>query len=307
MRKYYCCREGFHTVSKAERACWVDIIDPDEDDVKFLTESEGVPRVFLEYLADKEERPRVERDGEWMMTIIRIPVKSEDHTMPYKTVPLGVISKVDDRMITICYHRNTVTSDFAEHTVRKAIMVTGVSDFTLRIFYSSAYWYLSYLKSLSEKVMGAEKALEKTIENDDLLWLMRMQKSLVFFNTSIKGDMMVLERIHNIFSSAIDPDFLEDVEIELRQADSTVAIYTDILESTMDAYASIISNNMNNVMKRMTGLTLILMVPTFIASLYGMNVDILISGNKFAFWIVILIATVLTAIAFLCLRRIKWV
>lgn len=306
MRKYYCRDEGFKTVGNPDEACWIDVTEPDAEDVRLLTDREGVPCMFLEYLEDKDERPRVERDGEWMMTILRIPVRSLDKSMPFQTVPLGVISKVPDRVITVCYHRNAMIEDFAAHTRQKCIEVADVAEFTLRIFYSAAFCYLGYLKTLTNDVIGAEKALEKSIQNDDLMWLMRMQKSLVFFNTSIKGDVMVLERIQKIYGANLDQDLVEDVDIELRQADTTVGIYSDILEGTMDSYASIISNNVNGVMKRMTGLSIILMVPTFVASLYGMNVNILLTG-RYSFWIIIGIATVLTAAAFFILRRLKWV
>ena len=119
--------------------------------------------------------------------------------------------------------------------------------------------------------------------------------------------MMVLDRIQKIFGNRLDADLVEDVDIEFRQADSTVAIYSDILEGTLNSYASIISNNVNSVMKRMSGLSIMLMVPTFVASLYGMNVDILLGGVRYAFWIIIAIAAILTAVAFIILRRLRWV
>ena len=307
MRKYYKCDGGFKAAACAEEAVWIDITDPDSSDRTYLTDEEGVPEMFLEYLSDKDERPRVERDGQWMMTILRIPVECRAGDMPYATVPIGVISKDSHRVITLCCHPSQLTADFASHTKQKCIEVGDVAEFTLRIFYSTAYWYLSNLRTMTSDVTGAEKDLEKSIQNSDLIWLMRLQKSLVFFNTSIKGDMMVLDRIQKIFGNRLDADLVEDVDIEFRQADSTVAIYSDILEGTLNSYASIISNNVNSVMKRMSGLSIMLMVPTFVASLYGMNVDILLGGVRYAFWIIIAIAAILTAVAFIILRRLRWV
>ena len=158
---------------------------------------------------------------------------------------------------------------------------------------------------MSEYVIGTEKSLEKSIENEDLKQLMRLQKSLVLFNTSIKGDVMVLERIQKIYGNELNEDLAEDVDIEMKQADTTAAISNDIIKATMDSYASIISNNVNNIMKRMSALSIILIVPTFVASLYGMNVDILIS-SPYAFWIILGIAAVLTILAFLALRKLRW-
>ena len=182
----------------------------------------------------------------------------------------------------------------------------SVADFTLRILYSAAFWYLDYLRTLADLVVGTEKVLTGDVENDNLIHLLAVQKSLVYFNTAVKGDRMLLERIPKIYGKDVDMDLYEDVEIELNQADTTVGIYSDILESTMGTYSSIISNNMSAVMKRMTGLTIILTVPTFVASLYGMNVDILLTGPV-AFWIIIGIAIVLTFLAFMLLRKLKWV
>ena len=307
MIRKYASNNGFFETEKEQEACWVSAETPTEKDTDYLTGHEGIPRMFLEYLSDLDERPRFERDGEWTMTIIRIPIQCHGggHNV-LRTVPLGVISRDNGRVYTVCYHTNRLTSDFADHTRRKGICYDTVADFTLRILYSAAFWYLDYLRTLADLVVGTEKVLTGDVENDNLIHLLAVQKSLVYFNTAVKGDRMLLERIPKIYGKDVDMDLYEDVEIELNQADTTVGIYSDILESTMGTYSSIISNNMSAVMKRMTGLTIILMVPTFVASLYGMNVDILLTG-PYAFWIVIGIAIVLTFLAFMLLRKMKWV
>lgn len=305
MRRYFYDDKGFHPTEKQTEAYWVSIVDPDREDVGYLIGQEGVPPILLEYLEDKDERPRVERNGEWLMTIIRIPIECDSDIMPYTTVPFGVISRSGKRVITVCFHKTTLPDDLAAHSCQTSLETRTVSEFTLRIFFSTAYWYLEYLKQMSDYVIGTERSLEKSVENDDLKQLMKLQKSLVLFNTSIKGDVMVLERIQKIYEHEIDEDLVEDVDIEMRQADTTVGISNDILKATMDSYSSIISNNVNNVMKRMSALSIILIVPTFVASLYGMNVDILIA-SPYAFWIILGIAAVLTTVAFLCLRKLKW-
>lgn len=306
MRKYYSCDNGFNEASEEEGVCWVDIIVPDEDDVRYLTEKEGVPSMFLEYLSDLDERPRVERDGDWIMTIIRFPVRSHTNSMPYLTIPMGIISKGPEKVYTVCYRNNKMLEDFAEHTRQRGICFDNVANFTIRIIYATAFWFLDSLKRISSRVVSVERTLQKSVKNDDLISLMNIQRSLVFFNTSIKADSMVLERVGKIYGDTIDKDLYEDIDIELRQADSTAVVYTDILEGTMDACASIVSNNVNGVMKRMTGISIMLMVPTFVASLYGMNVDILLTGHN-AFWVIILIATVLTVGAYFLFRKLKWV
>ena len=307
MIRKYASKNGLFETRLEDEVFWVDAMTPNASDSDYLTGHEGIPRMFLEYLSDLDERPRFERDGDWSMTIIRIPItqKSGDSSV-LRTAPLGIISSGNGRVYTVCDHANRLTSDFADHTRRKGIDFDTVADFTLRIFFSTAYWFLDYLRSLTELVAGTEKALAGDFRNDHLMRLLAVQKSLVFFNTAIKADIMLLARIPKIYGKDVDMDLYEDVQIELNQADNTVGIYSDILESTMGTYSSIISNTVNAVMKRMTGLTIILMVPTFIASLYGMNVDILLTGPH-AFWIIIGISFVLTVLAFMLLRRLKWV
>ena len=186
----------------------------------------------------------------------------------------------------------------------------------LRIIYSSAVWFLKYLKQINNDVATAEKELEKSIRNEDLLQLMKLQKTLVYFNTSIRGNEVMIGRLKNIFQDTnyLDLELLEDVVIELKQAYNTEitpstlgkVIYSDILTGTMDAFASIISNNVNAIMKRMTSLSITLMIPTLIASFYGMNVDIHLESFPHAFIFIILLSAILSAVTFVWFRRIKW-
>jgi Mg2+ and Co2+ transporter CorA len=150
--------------------------------------------------------------------------------------------------------------------------------------------------------------LEKSIRNEDLLQLMKLQKTLVYFNTSIRGNEVMIGRLKNIFQDTdyLDLELLEDVVIELKQAYNTVNIYSDILTGTMDAFASIISNNVNAIMKRMTSLSITLMIPTLIASFYGMNVDIHLEGFPHAFVFIVLLSAILSAVTFIWFRKIKW-
>ena len=191
---------------------------------------------------------------------------------------------------------------------RKGIAVNNKLTLILRIIYSSAVWFLKYLKQINNDVTTAEKELEKSIRNEDLLQLMKLQKTLVYFNTSIRGNEVMIGRLKNIFQDTdyLDLELLEDVVIELKQAYNTVNIYSDILTGTMDAFASIISNNVNAIMKRMTSLSITLMIPTLIASFYGMNVDIHLDGFPHAFVFIILLSAILSAVTFIWFRKIKW-
>jgi hypothetical protein len=157
-------------------------------------------------------------------------------------------------------------------------------------------------------VAHAEKALEKSIRNEDLLRLMKLEKSMVYFNTSIRGNEVMLTKLQSIFQEPVymDNELVEDVETELKQAHLTVNIYSDILTGTMDAFASIISNNVNTIMKRMTSISIILMVPTLIASFYGMNVPIYGENMPHGFAIIVMISITLSALSFFIFRKIKW-
>ena len=173
---------------------------------------------------------------------------------------------------------------------------------------SSSVWYLKYLKQVNQKIKLAEDNVEESIKNEELQALLQIEKCLVFFMTSLKGNDILLHRIKNLKSQrdSYDPELLEDVEIELRQAQETTNIYSDILTGMMDAYASVISNNLNAIMKQMTSISIILMIPTVIASLYGMNVPNNLEGNAYGLPIVILVSIILSVFGVFLFKKKRW-
>lgn len=307
MRKYFYNESGF--VDKPEWApnCWVSVECPDDSDYRFLTRTLNVPESFLEDIADTDERPRTETEGAWLLTILRIPMQSSQHGIPFITVPIGIITN-NDVIVSVCYHHTELIPDLIQHTRRKGIAVDNKLTLILRIIYFSAVWFLKYLKQINNEVTSAEKELEKSIRNEDLLRLMKLQKTLVYFDTSIRGNEVMIGRLRNIFQAtdSLDLELLEDVVTELRQAYNMVNIYSNILTGTMDAFASIISNNVNAIMKRMTSLSITLMIPTLIASFYGMNVDMHLNEAPYAFVLIILLSAVLAAATFVWFKKIKW-
>ncbi len=306
MKQYLRNDNGFVEVDEWSPDVWVNIECPDEADNDYLSRELGVPLSFLESLSDVDERPRVDAENGWMLTILRVPVPDASGTMPYTTVPFGIITN-DDYILTVCCHATEMVPDFINYTRRRCIEVRTRPDFVLRILFSATSWFLHYLKQINSAVQSVEHELEKSVRNDDLLGLMRHQKTLVFFNTSIRGNEVLLERLRSIYGEEINADLLEDLEIEMKQADNTVSVYSDILAAAMDAFASIISNNVNAIMKRMTAISIILMVPTLIASLYGMNVAGLWPATvPGAFALVIVMAVVLTFAAWMLLKKLKW-
>ena len=221
-------------------------------------------------------------------------------------MPIGVMVN-GDYVISVCYSRNILIPDFIEHTRKRSIGIGSAPDFILRLLNSSAYWFLNYLKDVHRMVAEAEGELRRSIRNEDLLRLMNLQKSFVLFATSISGNNILLDRIKRMYNDELDAELFEDVSIELRQANTTVTIATQMLDRTLDTYASVISNNVNAIMKRLTSVSLILMIPTLIASFYGMNVDVLISpDNRWAFPAIIGVGFTIAAIICLWLRKIRW-
>ena len=307
MRKYLYSENGFVEKPVWAPGCWVNVECPDHDDFQFLTRELNVPESFLEDIADADERPRTETEGNWLLTILRIPMQSNQPQIPFITVPIGIITN-NEIIVSVCYHHTELLPDFIQHTRRKSIGVNNKLDLILRLIYSSAVWFLKYLKQINNEVANAEKELEKSIRNEDLLRLMKLQKTLVYFDTSIRGNEVLIGRLKNIFQNTgmLDMELLDDAVIELRQAYNTVNIYSDILTGTMDAFASIISNNVNDIMKRMTSLSITLMIPTVIASFYGMNVDIHLDAFPHAFIFIVLLSAAISAGMFVWFRRIKW-
>ena len=306
MRTYLSLEAGLSQLEQYTPKCWINIEFPDEDDLHFLTEDLGVPSEFLADIADVDERPRTEKEDDWQLTILRIPLESNIQGLPYMTVPVGVITG-KETTITVCYRKSQLIPDFISHIRRKSISITSQADFITRMIYSSAVWFLKYLKLIYLEINRAEKELEESVRNEDLMRIMRLQKSLVYFSTSIRGNEAMLGRLRTATRAGeIDPDLVEDVSIELRQAYNTINIYTDICNSTMDALGSIISNNVNTIMKRMTSLQIVLTIPTMIASFYGMNVDVYIAEWHYSFVAIMIISVIISAIAFVLFKRIKW-
>lgn len=209
---------------------WVNVECPTPEDIHYLTNQFNVPESFLSDIADTDERPRIEYEGNWLLTIIRIPVQSQEQGIPFTTIPLGIMTN-NEIIISVCYYKTELIPDFIRYTRRKEVVVRHKYDLILRLIHSSAVWFLKYLKQINNEVAHAEKALEKSIRNEDLLRLMKLEKSMVYFNTSIRGNEVMLTKLQSIFQEPVymDNELVEDVETELKQAHLTVNIYSDIL------------------------------------------------------------------------------
>lgn len=275
--------------------CWISIENPTTEDQNYLLEELKIPESFYNDIADSDERPRIEMEDGWYLIILRIPYKNSDAKLPFTTIPLGIVFK-EDVFVSICFYETEMLHDFVHYTQRKNVTIQNHFDLVLKLLLASSVWFLKYLKQVNQRIKLAEDNLEKSIKNEELQALLHLEKCLVYFITSIKGNTILFERIKNIKIGSVtfDSDLLEDVDIEMKQALEMSKIYSDILTGMMDAYASVISNNLNVVMKRLTSISIILMIPTLIASLYGMNVPNSLESNPNGLWIILLISGILS-------------
>lgn len=295
---------GLVKAQSRETAMWISAVAPNAEETKYLLEDLKVPQAFYNDIEDIDERPRIEHEDGWTLIILRIPFKSNDEKLPYTTAPLGIIFK-EDVCISLCFVENELIDDFIIYSQRKTITVTDNFTLVFRLLLSSSIWFQKYLKQINQGIKRAENNLEKSIRNEDLQALFRMEKCLEYFITSLKGNELLFYRIKNLKShkETFDADMLEDVDIEMKQAQDTTNIYSNILTGMMDAYASVISNNVNAIMKRLTSISIILMIPTLIASLYGMNVPNSLEQNPNGLYIVIVVSLVLSFLGVLAFRK----
>ncbi|NTW31873.1 MAG: magnesium transporter CorA family protein [Bacteroidetes bacterium] len=304
---FYKNNNGLIQTENREECCWISVITPTKSDETFLLDDLQIPRAFYEDIEDIDERPRIEIENGWYLIILRVPYKSNDPKLPFNTAPLGLVFK-GDIFVSICFHKVELLPDFVIYTQRKKITIQNHFDLVLKLLLSSSVWFLKYLKQINRKIKLAESNLERSIKNEELQTLFLIEKCLVFYITSLKGNDILFHRIRNIKNQKdnYDPELLEDVEIELRQAQETTVISSDILSGMMDAYASVISNNLNIIMKRLTSISIILMIPTLIASLYGMNVPNTFQNTPMGFWIVLFISFLMSIFIALLFRRKNW-
>lgn len=304
MRKYWNISGNLTAIEEWQPNCWIQVTCPTEEDQQELETNYKIPDYFLSDISDADERARYEYDDGWMLIILRIPyVKEVRSRTPYTTVPLGIIHK-RDVTITVCNFETNMMIDFVSYQQKRGVGFTDYVDMIFRLFLSSAVWYLKRLKQINAIVEKAKRNLDKEINNESLIALSRLQDSLTYFITSIRGNENLLAKLKfKLQIDELDADLIEDVNIEMSQARETTSIYSDILESTMDTYSSIINNNMNTTMRTLTSISLMLMFPTLISSLFGMNLINGMEQSPFGFLIALAISFVVTALSWWVLRR----
>lgn len=273
MIQYLKCDDGFKETEQYDFSCWINVVNPTKDDINELVSHFNTPDYFYEDISDIDERPRFDRDDGWILTIIRVPnrVRTEDNQDPiYTTIPLGMMLK-DNILITVYYGQNNVISNFINWSNQKKINRAGY-DLYISIFLESNFWYLKYLKQIHLQMKKAESSLSDKMNKSELMHIMNIEKFLVYFTASLKDNESVLTRAKRFIpTKSYDEDLMDDVEVELSQALHTSQIYSDILEREQSSYSSIINNSLNQTMKKMTIITICLMVAALVPGFYGMN------------------------------------
>lgn len=297
MRTYWNTVGGLTAINEWEPNCWIQVTCPTEEDQQMLEEQFKIPDYFISDISDTDERARYEYDDGWMLIILRIPyVKEIRSRTPYTTVPLGIIHK-RDVTITVCYYETNMMIDFVSYQQKRGEGFTDYVDMIFRLFLSSAVWYLKRLKQISNLIEKAKRNLDREVNNESLIGLSRLQDSLTYFITSIRGNETLLSKLKfKLQIDELDADLIEDVNIEMTQARETTNIYSNILESTMDTYSSIINNNMNTVMRTLTSVSILLMFPTLIASLFGMNLVNGMENVPYGFAIALVISACISGV-----------
>lgn len=304
MKTYWNFNGNLNAISEWQPNCWIQVTCPTEQDQQELQERFQIPDYFLSDIADTDERARYEYDDGWMLIIFRIPyVKEVRSRTPYTTVPLGIIHK-RDVTITVCNFETNMMIDFVSYQQKRGEGFTDYVDMIFRLFLSSAVWYLKRLKQINALIEKSKKNLDKEVNNESLIGLSRLQDSLTYFVTSIRGNENLLAKLKfKLQVDELDADLIEDVNIEMSQARETTSIYSDILESTMDTYSSIINNNMNTVMRTLTSVSIIMMLPTLVSSLFGMNLINGMEDSPLGFPLALLISVIVSGATWWILRH----
>ena len=294
------------TLKSMQNYCWIDLVNPTESELDKVSLKTNISKSLILKVLDYEELPRIEFEDNATLIVVDIPyIEDKKVKNKYSTIPLGIIIN-EIYLLTVCLKETEVLKDFKNNKI-KSLSTAKRTRFIIQLLFRIATYYIRYLNMINSEIENKEKDLIKSTSNKELLNLMHIQKSLVYFVTSLKANAIILEKLSkgnvlNLYEE--DEDLLEDAIIENNQGIETANIYREIISSMSDTYATIISNNLNTVMKFLAGITIVLSIPTIIASFMGMNVDLgLLNNNPFAFLIILLISIVISLIIAFVLKK----
>lgn len=295
-------------VNEYKKGNWINMINPTEQELFEVCRNLNIEQEFIKYSLDYEEKARIdiEEDDGTILFIIDVPIiEKENDVEIYTTMPVGVIFVRDEYVITVSLKENDIIKKM-ERIVGKKVITYKKSQFLFQLFYENSSAFLNLLKEINKKTEHIERTLKKDLKNEDLLKMLNLEKALVYITTSLKSDEVVMEKtlrgkIIKLYEE--DEDLLEDAIVENKQAIEMSKIYSDILNETMDMYASIISNNINDIMKFLTSITIILAIPTLVASLWGMNVPVPFQNYQYGFPVLLAVSFVVTLTVMIWLKK----
>ena len=291
-------------IEQAEVDCWIDLVAPTDEEIAKVIEITGIETDLLTKMRDDDELPRVETSKDATLIVIDVPAVDDD--ADYVTYPIGTIVTNNNYVITISPRKTQILRDFRKDQVRD-FRTAKKTRFIIQIMAAAAAEYLRVLDNIYRKIEVRESALQKATKNEDLVDLLMTEKTLVYFTTSLKENNLVLERINKGVVLPLyegDLDMLEDAIIENGQAIDMAGIYREIIQSMTETYATIVSNNQNNIMKFLAGVTIVLSIPTMISSFLGMNVQFGVIGtDPAAAWIILGASFVVSIITAIILKK----
>jgi magnesium transporter len=304
---YKTTEQGLEQLESVANGSWIKVVDPIAEEIQKLADW-GVDADYINYSLDLDEMPRIERDDDYTFILIRIPHRQPDNDIPYTTIPLGILIK-GNMIVTICRYEKDMFGVLANGKYR--LLKTGKRyRFALYIFLETATRYLTHLREINRITEALEDQLQKSTRNREVLELLKYQKSLTYFATALRSNEVMMERVQRmqIFNYyEDDQELLEDVLTENQQAIQMTNIATELLSAMMDAFASIISNNLNAVMKILAALTIIIALPGTVGTFFGMNVPLPLSDTSpFSFLAIIGISIALSALATFIFYRRDW-
>jgi magnesium transporter len=303
---YKTTEQGLEELESMANGTWIKAIDPTPEEIQKLVDW-GVDVDYINYSLDFDEMPRMERDDDYTFILLRIPHSQPESDIPFITIPLGIMIR-GNTIVTICRYDKDMFKVLANGKYR-LLKTSKRYRFALYIFLETATRYLTHLREINRMTEVIEDQLQKSTRNREVLELLKYQKSLTYFATALRSNEVMMERVQrtqmfNYYED--DQDLLEDVLTENQQAIQMTSIATEILSGMMDAFASIISNNLNGVMKALAAITIIINVPAVVAAFYGMNVDLPGESHPLAFLTVIGISLALTAVATFIFYKRDW-
>ncbi len=303
---YKTTEQGLEKIEMIANGTWVNAVDPTPEEIEKLV-NWGMDMDYINYSLDQDEMARMERDEDYTFILLRIPMYQPESDVPYSTVPLGIMI-LGNKIITVCRYNSDIFKVLANGKYR--LLKTGKRyRLALYIFLETSSRYLNLLREINRATEIVEDQLQKSTRNREVLELLKYQKSLTYFSTALRSNEVMMERVQktqlfNYYEE--DQDLLEDVLTENQQAIQMTSIATEILSGMMDAFASIISNNLNAVMKALAAITIVLNMPAIVAAFYGMNVALPGESHPLAFLTVIGISLTLTAVATYIFYKRDW-